>query len=209
MAGALILSLLLAAAQPDTVSRLPPVDACAADASFAGFRTSLLEAVARRDSDHVLAVVADDMAVDFGGGRGRSDFAEAWGLDRPAGSALWRELEAALRLGCAVAEDGSYWSPSLFLAPEIDDPFATFLVVRPGAALHAAPDPASAVVATLEWNLLEGVEWQEGDAWWRMRLADGREGYVRAEDLRSPVDYRAGFRRIDGRWRMIAFIAGD
>ena len=28
-------------------------------------------------------------------------------------------------------------------------------------------------------------------------------------DLRRVVDYRAGFARIDGRWRMIVFVAGD
>lgn len=209
MAGALILYLLLAATPPETASRLPPVDACATDAGFAGFRASLLEAVARRDAAHLLAAVADDISVDFGGGRGRAYFAEAWDLDRPESSALWGELEAALRLGCAVSDDGSYWSPSLFLAPVIDDPFSTFLVVTPGAGLHAAPDPASPVVAALDWDLVQGIEWQEGDVWWRVRLADGREGYARAEDLRSPVDYRAGFQRIDGRWRMTAFIAGD
>lgn len=209
MPGTLLLALLLAGAAPDLARRLPPVDACAADASFAEFRSALLEAVERRDAAHVLAIVADDISVDFGGGEGRAYFADAWNLEEPATSELWHELGEALRLGCAVDETGGYWSPSLFLASEIDDPFATFLVVRPGATLHTAADAESEALATLEWDLVEGIEWQEGDAWWRVRLADGREGFVRRGDLRSPVDYRAGFQRIDGRWRMIAFIAGD
>jgi len=83
------------------------------------------------------------------------------------------------------------------------------LAIEPGATLHAAPDPSSAVVATLDWDLVTVLEWQEGRAWQLVRLADGRTGHVRATALRSPVDYRAGFQRIDGNWRMIAFIAGD
>ena len=209
MPGPFLLALLLASAPPEGARRLPPVDECAADASFAAFREELLAAVDRRDAAHVQAVVADDIAVDFGGGAGREYFAEAWNLDLPESSALWSELRSALELGCAVAEDGSYWAPSLFLAEGIEDPFASHLVVAPGTALYAEDSNAGEVIARLEWDLVEALDGDEGQAWRHVRLADGREGYVIAHELRSPVDYRAGFERVDGRWRMGAFIAGD
>ena len=49
----------------------------------------------------------------------------------------------------------------------------------------------------------------EGDGWGRVRLADGRTGYIESGSVISPIDYRAIFARRDGQWRMVAFIAGD
>ncbi len=204
---------LLLAASPQTGSghRLPPVDQCAEDASFAAFRADLLAAIDRRDREAVLAVVADDIEVDFGGGAGRSYFRQTWELDRPETSRLWDELGRALRLGCLGEPGGEYYSPSMFGADEgvFEDPFTAAVAIRPGAELRAAPDAGSAVVATLDWDVLTVPQWEWEAAWQRVALADGRSGYVRSEDLRSPIDYRAAFRRVDGRWRMVAFIAGD
>lgn len=206
----MLASLLLATApEAAAARRLPPVDHCRSDPSFAAFRAELASAVERKDAGHILSVVADDISVDFGGGAGRDYFAETWQLDRPATSELWRELAEALRLGCDIAEDGSYWAPALHLSDQVEDVFETLLAVRPGSVLRAAPDDSAAAVAVLEWDLLQALEWNEGEGWWKVRMADGREGYARRSDLRMPADFRAGFQKIGGRWRMIAFIAGD
>jgi hypothetical protein len=42
-----------------------------------------------------------------------------------------------------------------------------------------------------------------------VRLGDGRTGFVAAGYVRSPVDYRAIFRRRGGQWQLLTFIAGD
>jgi hypothetical protein len=42
-----------------------------------------------------------------------------------------------------------------------------------------------------------------------VRLPDGRAGFVDSRFVRSPIDYRAAFARIDGRWQMTLFLAGD
>lgn len=208
---AVLLSLLLVAA-PEVgaeTRRVPPVDQCSADPSFAAFRDDLRQAIARRDRAFILALVTDDIEVDFGGGAGRDTFAQTWSLDRPDISPLWQELGETLSLGCARSSEGDYWSPSFFLdSGEVGDPFETALAIRPGAALHSAPDAASPIVTTLDWDVLTVTEWNGEQGWQRAALADGRSGYVRSEDLRSVIDYRAGFRRIDGRWRIV-LIAGD
>ena len=38
---------------------------------------------------------------------------------------------------------------------------------------------------------------------------DIRAAFVASDLVRSPIEYRAEFRRIDGRWRMTIFIEGD
>ena len=49
----------------------------------------------------------------------------------------------------------------------------------------------------------------EDESWRAVRLPDGRAGFVDRRYLRSPIDYRAAFARIDGRWQMTLFLAGD
>jgi hypothetical protein len=38
---------------------------------------------------------------------------------------------------------------------------------------------------------------------------DGKTGYVTSRLVRSPIDYRAMFNKIGGRWQMTFFAAGD
>lgn len=197
---------LLSLAEP--VDRRPPVDECAADPSFVEFRERLRAATDRRDIDYLLSVIGDDIHASFGGHRGRADFIELWSLDRPGESEVWTALAETLRLGCKVSEDGTYVAPAFFLQTrEGDEAYDTYLAVSPGAPLRTAPRRDAAVLASLEWDVLTWLNESEG--WYEMRLADGRRGFVEAAHVRSLVDYRAFFERIDGRWRMTVFIAGD
>jgi hypothetical protein len=214
MVSPLLLALLLAVPleASSRILRLPPVDQCASDPSFADFRDALLAAIERRDRDALLALVAEDIEVDFGGGAGRDYFASVWELDRPDTSRLWDELGRALRLGCARDPEGQYYSsPSMFLTGEaaFADPFTGAVAIRPGAELRSAPNAASDVVGALDWDVMTVPDWDHEASWQRVELADGRGGYVRSEDLRSPIDYRIVFQRIGGSWRITTFIAGD
>jgi len=157
-----------------------------------------------------MRTISDDVIVDFSGAAGRDDFFRTWGLAEPGPSRLWRDLEEALALGCARGRDGALWAPSFFVQlDDPDDPFSALLAIRPGAALHAAPDGASAVVARLEWDVLTLRPGGTAHGWWPVALADGRSGYVPSGEVRGLLDYRASFRKIGGRWRMTAFVAGD
>ncbi|MGZ8361045.1 MAG: hypothetical protein ACXWUX_11050 [Allosphingosinicella sp.] len=203
----LAVSLLAApAAAPD---RRAPIDTCASDASFVAFRDNLRGAIARRDRAALLAVVTDATIVDYGGGVGRADFVSAWRLDDPANSPVWRELEDALGLGCARDEDGSFWAPSIAIQLADQDDLFSAMIARPGAVLRAEADAASAAVAGLEWDVLTLQSDDGSDDWLPVTLVDGRSGFVRREQVRALLDYRAVFERIDGRWVMSAFVAGD
>jgi hypothetical protein len=49
----------------------------------------------------------------------------------------------------------------------------------------------------------------EYPGWRHVRTLGGLNGYVKQEFVRSPIDYRAGFEKKRGVWKMIAFIEGD
>lgn len=206
MIAALFLSLAIAA--PGAVDRRPPVDRCADVPGFAAFRTELREAAARKDANFIRAALVDDILVNFGGSAGRDAFVAEWRLAEPD-STFWGELLEVLDLGCARVEE-ELVSPSMIaqLADQEDASYAV-LAVRPGAVLRARPDDASEALATLEWDVMTWRSEQVPDDWVAVALADGRQGYVRRADTRAPIEYRAFFRRVDGRWRITAFIQGD
>lgn len=206
------LALVAPAAAAALPPRVPPTDSCARDRSFVAFRNALLAAIARRDAAFILAAATDDIQYSFGDNPGRAGFARAWGLSRPATSALWRELGAALRLGCARDEAGEFWAPSMSLVGDEDlgeDFYASAVAVGPGAALHAGPSDTSRAIAPLRWHVVTAQHDDGESAWVRVRLTDGREGYVRRALIRGFGDYRAVFAKRGGRWRMTAFVAGD
>ncbi len=202
----------LAAIQPQgewAFQRLEPVDQCAADAGFAAFRTQLNEAAARRDRAFILSVIADDLLVNFGGDRGRDAFDRQHRLAE-RDSPFWGELQAVLALGC-VRDEGEFIAPSF--GPQLAedfDPFEALVVIRAGATMHTRPDRASEIVGRLDRDvlLMRYIDDLPED-WVAVRRADGREGFVPRADVRSPIDYRASFARVGGRWRMTTFIAGD
>ena len=191
--------------------RLPPTDHCVQDRSFVAFRTALRAAIARHDAAFILRIAADDIEYSFGDAPGRAGFARAWRLAHPATSPLWRELGAALRLGCARDEGGEFWAPSMSLIgdEDMDEDYTTLMVaVAPGAALRAGPSEASRAIAPLRWDVVR-TEGDRDGSWLRAALADGRRGYIRRALFRSFGDYRATFAKQDGSWRMTAFVAGD
>ena len=213
-AAILALAALAGTAPPvSSPSRLPPIDQCATVAGFPEFRSTLLDAIKRRDSNALLALISDDILATFGqGGSGKREFTDTWNLAKPGPdktSAVWDALGKALGLGCAWSGDALV-SPSIIaqIDPMVDG-FTTVLAVAPGAALRTAPSQEAPVLAALNWELLTLRETEAGDDWFAVARADGAMGFVRKDQVRSVIDYRAVFERRDGRWLITAFVAGD
>ena len=43
----------------------------------------------------------------------------------------------------------------------------------------------------------------------RLKTADGKEGYVATDKVRSLLDYRLLATKVNNEWRITAFLAGD
>jgi hypothetical protein len=201
--AALVLSALPTAGRART---LPPRDECAADPGFARFRADLLDIVARHDATRLLAIVANDIRFDFGGGEGRRAFAGEWGLADPDRSGLWVELARVLASGCARHGE-TMTAPYIFLRfPDELDAYSAG-VAGPAARLYRARSNEGESVL-IPWEILDEVT-REAGGWARVRLSDGRAGFVETAHVLNPIDYRAIFEKRDGQWRMTMFIAGD
>ena len=190
-----------------SAARLPPIDECRSDRSFVEYRNELRRTVERRDTKALLSVVADDVHASLGGHVGKKDFIELWGLKRPGTSKVWKELGEALRLGCSM-RNGVATVPSMEDQIGDRDAFETRIAL-PGAVLRAQPNEKSRAIARLNWHVLTLRGTWDGGPWVRVRLDDGRSGYVRDALARSPIDYRAWFHKRGGRWIMAGFLSGD
>jgi hypothetical protein len=207
---ALTLAALLSAVAPVPLpARLPPVDQCASDPSFVKFRNALNEAVARKDKDALLAMLSPHVLVNFGGASGPDAFAGSWDLS-PDADEIWKLLRTMLGMGCA-RDQGARIIPSLSIQLDPyfgDDSLFDKRLAFPGAKVMKEPSDERTTFATLSWEFVEALD-TSADLQTRVRLADGREGWIADDELYEPVGYRMVVEKLRGKWMITAFVAGD
>jgi hypothetical protein len=204
--AALLSSPAVAAAQ----ARLLPVDEAASVPDFFSFRAQLQIAVAKRDVEAVVSVLSKDVKLSFGGDGGVEDFRKIWNPGSPD-SGLWEALASVLALGGTFAPDGTFTAPYIFSTwPQEKDAFAHMAAIGTGIRVRSSPGVTRTVVDTLDYSIVEIVEFPAADVQWvQVKLAQGRKGFVDSRYLRSPIDYRIHFAKLDGRWQVLLFLAGD
>jgi hypothetical protein len=196
-------------------SSLRPVDESPRDPTFLVFRKRLLEAIRRRDRDYLISVLHPNIRVSFGDDGGIEDFKRYWKLDDP-NTRIWEELGDLLRLGGTFQTDPQgrrrFCAPYVYSAYPSDaaDPFQSLVVIVDRAELHEKPDPDSSVIGVLGYNIvtIEAVK-NPPPGWRKVRTAGGKVGWIQQRFVRSHIDYRACFEKVDGDWKMVLLVAGD
>jgi hypothetical protein len=200
-----------------------PVDEAGQLEGLEAYRADLLDAIARRDVDAVVAGAADDIVLSFGGDAGREslrqlltqtedDFADEYKhMADEEREGYWDALEDVLRLGGRVEGEDTFQAPYTWTVElgDNDDPYETYFVIGDAVSLRDRPNRHGTITATLSHDIVKAVDGGAGTRFRKVQLADGTEGYVHEDDLRSAVDYRAIFERRDGTWQMTMFLAGD
>lgn len=186
-----------------------PRDECADIPGAAEFRQQLSTAVADRNVDELVALVANDVRLDFGGGEGanllRTHLMQS---DR----SLWDELTEALALGCAKNGQGGITLPWYF---DQDfgsiDPMAGMIVEGENVPLRSAPDKTAEPVTTLSWDVVQLTDGLRPDvAFQKVRLGDNKtEGFIETGHLRSLMGYRVIASSRNGKWSITTIAAGD
>jgi hypothetical protein len=195
----------------DSARPLPvkPVDEGVTDPDFFLFRARVQTALARHDTAEILQIVAPGILNSFGGDGGRKEFREHWGLSTPEKSQLWGALGFVLALGGKFLEDSVFYAPYLMYGTS-GDGFETLVVLGSNVTVHAEPAAASRVIETVSFE--EVTKWRKKSTtggWEPIRTSGGKTGWVLQRHLRSPIDYRAGFVRRQGRWWLTTLVAGD
>jgi hypothetical protein len=210
-----LLCSIVAPAASAQVAKLYPSDEAPRDPSLFLARARLLEAIAKRDTTALLAAVSANIKNGFGGNDGIDQFRKSWRLESPE-SPLWSALGTVLALGGGFLSENSFIAPYVFSQfPKSLDGFEYLAVVGRGVRAREDPDLQSREVTTLTFDVVARdrsrpeADDVSGRKWVPVRLRGGGRGYVAAEYLRSPIDYRAGLVRERGQWWLAFFVAGD
>lgn len=200
----------LVSAHGAPAQRLEPVDQAASVPDFFSFRARLQAAVARHDTAAVLEALSRDVKLSFGGDDGVDAFKTQWRPDAPD-SALWDTLATALALGGSFDAQGRFAAPYVYSRwPAEVDVFSHVVAVGSGVRVRAAADEAAAVIGQLDFSIVALADPAgERPGWTAVKLPAGQVGHVRAQFVRSPIDFRLGFSKKSGRWQIDYFIAGD
>jgi len=83
------------------------------------------------------------------------------------------------------------------------------VVSASGVRVRSAPQSTASVLALVSYAILR-VDPEASEAGWQaVRLPDGRRGFVAHRFVRSPIGYRAYFIKVNGVWKLSAFVGGD
>jgi hypothetical protein len=212
--GVLLLLAACLAAQTSS-PKLYPVDEGSQSPSLQAFRRQLMEALAKKDAAFVKSILDPQVEVSLGDDVGPESFVQFWQLDRPETSHLWEELSAVLSLGGRLIRESAreeFWAPYIFTDfPDGLDPFSHGVITGSDVPVRRAPDPAAEVIMRLSYDIVRmPPDSQTPQGWVKIATLQGREGYVRPREVRSPVAHRAGFvQDRGGDWRLAVFVAGD
>jgi hypothetical protein len=196
-----------------------PIDEGDQDASFSAFRKKLLTAVDRKDNAYILTIVDRNIKNGFGGNDGIAEFKKQWkNLDE-----FWKEFGAVIKNGGQFTGDGadkknSFSAPYLFTVwPANIDAFEYSAIFGNNVNLRETPDPNGKVVTKLSYNVVKvdqnetrrGLSDDDDPKWVKVETLGGLKGWISAPYVRSSIDYRAGFEKVRGVWKMTFFLEGD
>ncbi|HEX8733728.1 MAG TPA: SH3 domain-containing protein [Pyrinomonadaceae bacterium] len=203
--------------------KLLPVDEGKTDASFSAFREKTLEAAKRRDVKYILSIADANLRISFGDSNGIEEFKKSWKLDSPR-SEFWDEFIKVLSNGGAFWKRPGAPKNQIFQAPYTFTQFPEDLdaveyqaIFGNNVNLRSKPETNAPVVARLSYNIVK-VDFpnsvidenrKEGYVWLKVETLGGKTGFVKAEYVRSPLDYRAVFEKRNGKWKLVTFVAGD
>jgi hypothetical protein len=188
---------------------LRPIDEASRRPDFVEFRHRLQADVSRRDQAAILGIVHPNVRVSFGDGGGIDAFRREH-LENTAGK-FWEEFGTILRLGGRFRERNAFDAPYVFSAwPGDLDSFECLAVIGSRVRVRAAPGLDARILTALDFAIVRGLPvGSETPGWRRVQLANGRTGFIASQYVRSPVDHRALFEFRDGRWWLMAYVAGD
>lgn len=193
-----------------------PVDEANLDPSFLAFRTKLIAAAERHDAKFIYGILDPKIRYSFGTDEAVQGFKEMWHIG-DADTKFWSEFLPVIKNGGAFLRvkgkrTGTFFAPYTFAKfPDDLDAFEHSMIFGKDVKLRERPDAKSAIVASLSYNVVTTPEEAKAEEpeWLRVQTLGGLKGFVKHEFVRSSLDYRAGFEKKRGQWKMVLFVSGD
>jgi hypothetical protein len=180
-----------------------------------------MDAVNRKDARYLISVLHPEVENSFGGDGGVAEFREKWRPEEP-NSEVWVVIREILSLGGCI---GQGKKRTTFLAPYVSarwphgfDEFEHCAILKQNVEVRSRPSTSSPVIEVLSYDVvklehlespIEEAGGMKRNQWAKIITPKGQHGYVLRQFVRSPLDYRARFWRVQGKWFLRSLIAGD
>lgn len=204
---------------------IAPSQEQALSADFASFRRSLMVAIQQRDAAFIRALVTDQTQWSYGG----TLSLDSYTIDNPD-SVLWQHLEKAVGVECSNddsttkgTEESTIWRCPDFTpaqhAIQPDRPVyseTAVAILARDVPIHAGPGVEHDLLTRVSYDYLPITgghpleTFSDINQWTPVNLPDGRQGYVQNRyAFHSPTEFRVGFIRQKGLWRLHFLLPGD
>ncbi|MGI9368771.1 MAG: SH3 domain-containing protein, partial [Ruegeria sp.] len=189
----------------------PPVDEAVNDPTLLAFRDSLLEQVAARDIDAVIAMACPDIYLSHGGNGGPEEFRANLTVDPETlpdeqrdqadkmRDAYWLALQDTLSQPGYFDDLGEFWMPHQWqiTLPASLDPFQTYFVNGERVSLRQSPSRSAPITDFVSYEVVIITDYQQDNEYQSVVLTDGIRGYLHDDYLWSMVGYRAALVKSD------------
>lgn len=180
-------------------------DECRKLEGYDVFRSRLTTAIAARDEAAFRSLFGRSGYMRMDGVGGGAQMPPP-GPNNSLTASIWEDLDEILSLGCAVEND-MLLLPFTTQAPENLRAMGQMVAVRSTAVRSAPKDKARILTIAPRGALLAQVQHpaEPADGWEYFTLTNGRSGFVRAKDLRSPADSALQVAREGSDWRIVYY----
>lgn len=203
---------------PVYADKLYPIDQGITDPSFKAFREKLRAAIKSRDNKFILNSLAPNVLVSYGGCEGVKCFTQFWELNEPD-SKLWNTLSNVLSLGGSFE---TYESEKYFCAPYVFSEFPDRVygeklmgvheyaaIIGQNVNVRLRPSLNAPIINSLDYDIIKLDQRPNNSSGNWFKILAPTPGYVSSQFIRNPFDYRACFKKVNGKWLMNTLVAGD
>jgi hypothetical protein len=203
------------------VPKILPVNELNQNATLKATVEQMHQVVKDKDVAALMDFIQDDIKVSFGGAYGHSGFRKYWSLNSTEAnnSEVWQELNTILSLGGTFVDNDNFSMPYIFTKfPEEYDPFEYSAITGENVRMRDQPSLDGKILDALSYEIVK-VTYDENPKnqtingetypWVEIIRRNEQKGYVYGKFVRSPIDYRLNFTKINGEWKMNFFVVGD
>lgn len=196
--------------------KIYPVDEGLTDTGFFVFREYLLKIIEQRDEIKLLEMVAQNVKGKAPGDDNLAAFVEYWQLDaKKDDSELWSVLPSILSGGGIFDANRQKFTAPYYVAtfPDNYEKEIFGVITGEGVRVRAATNLNSQILKTISYDIVQ-ILGQSAEKetigsdtypWVKVKLSDGKEGYVYGKYIGTPTDLSATFTRKSGaRWLLTA-----
>ncbi len=200
------------------------------DPELKSFLTKLENAVKVRDKAFIIENMDPQITNSFGGDGGIEEFKQYWNWDSDS-SEFWDLMKHLFKLGGDDFTSGDMYAiPYVFSGWPGHEKYDVFdHMAVTGSRVNVRDKPSlknSNVLGQMSYDIvkvnyeksyppfdaprLENVSYVGNKLWYYIESLDGKlKGYVFWEFIWSPIDYRLGIEKKNGKWVITFFVAGD